>query len=234
MKQIRIILLLLFGFTFILNANDEDFFNKVNNYYNDQKFKKVEKLCLRELKSNPTSLNALFFLSAVYIFTDEHEEADPWIKRFESTYNTLDSLKSIEDGIDVNTIDIRHVGLYYIIGQKHVLDENYNNAIYWLRLSITTYSSDPMLNFYLGLSYMKTQDFENALKYFVKYRELAPDEPSGYYNIACVYALQNDIENSISWLKQAIKNYPQFKEDIKLDEDFDLIRTSAQFEELLK
>jgi hypothetical protein len=56
-----------------------------------------------------------------------------------------------------------------------------------------------------------------------------------YYNKACNYALQNNLELAIDNLKKAIEFVPQKYQNLaKTDPDFDKIRGEKQFQELLQ
>ena len=63
--------------------------------------------------------------------------------------------------------------------------------------------------------------------------KLRPNDPEVYYNIACIYAKQNMINESIDYLKQAIKkgfhNYDLIKNDIDLKN----IRNTSYVSELI-
>jgi Tfp pilus assembly protein PilF len=53
-----------------------------------------------------------------------------------------------------------------------------------------------------------------------------PEFLDAFYNKACCYASQNQIDLAVDCLQQAIDLDPQCKENAKTDTDFDLIRES--------
>jgi len=60
------------------------------------------------------------------------------------------------------------------------------------------------------------------------------DNPSVYYNVACIYAIQNKPEESVEWLKKAVeKGFSDWKH-IKTDSDLDNIRGSIYYKEFVK
>ena len=61
-----------------------------------------------------------------------------------------------------------------------------------------------------------------------------PDNPSVYYNIACIYANQNKPEESVVWLKKAVEKGFNDWEHIKTDSDLDNIRSSSYYKEFIK
>lgn len=72
--------------------------------------------------------------------------------------------------------------------------------------------------------------FDDAIYYYKKVLKARPDyNPATYYNIACFYALQNNVEESIIWLKKAIKNGYKNWKLIKTDKDLANIRSSSYY-----
>ena len=63
---------------------------------------------------------------------------------------------------------------------------------------------------------------------------MKPDDPNAYYNKACTYALQNNIELALENLQKAINLDIQYKDMAKTDTDFDNISHNQQFQELLR
>ncbi|TAG69852.1 MAG: tetratricopeptide repeat protein [Oscillatoriales cyanobacterium] len=77
--------------------------------------------------------------------------------------------------------------------------------------------------------------YEEAINYFDKALEINPDYAASiYYNKACIYALQGNVELSVENLRRAIQLEPEeYRELAKTDADFDGIRGDARFQELL-
>ena len=63
--------------------------------------------------------------------------------------------------------------------------------------------------------------------------EIDPESANAYYNLACCYALQNNLEKSLEKLSQAINLDSQCREDAKTDTDFDQIRSDRRFQDLI-
>jgi len=55
-----------------------------------------------------------------------------------------------------------------------------------------------------------------------------------YYNYACLYGLQSKVSESIKYLKLEIEEDLKYKKMARTDKDFDLIRDTPEFRELLK
>jgi len=97
----------------------------------------------------------------------------------------------------------------------------------------------------LGVLYWKLKRFEEAERAFEEaleiYKELADKNPevynpvvaNGWYNKACFDSLRNNKEKSIEFLKRAIDLDKTCLENARTDEDFDNIRNSKEFKELI-
>jgi tetratricopeptide (TPR) repeat protein len=64
--------------------------------------------------------------------------------------------------------------------------------------------------------------------------KLQPDNAGIYYNIACLFAIQNNREHAVEWLRRAVeKGYDKW-DKIKTDPDLENIRDSAYYQEIIK
>ena len=63
---------------------------------------------------------------------------------------------------------------------------------------------------------------------------LWPDIPDIYYNIACIFARQDRVEDAVVWLKKAIKRGYKNWNVIKTDRDLDTIRGSSYYKDLIR
>lgn len=64
--------------------------------------------------------------------------------------------------------------------------------------------------------------------------EIQPEDNSLYYNIACLYSIQNNITESIKWLSQSIdKGYNNWNL-LQNDKDLENVREASDFKILLK
>ncbi len=62
----------------------------------------------------------------------------------------------------------------------------------------------------------------------------APTVINAWYNKACAYALQGNIEQVVENLQAAINLNPKYREMAKTDSDFDSIRDDARFQALIQ
>jgi tetratricopeptide (TPR) repeat protein len=87
----------------------------------------------------------------------------------------------------------------------------------------------------LGIIFARQGNFEKAISHYHQVMRLNPDLSAAvYYNIACIYARQNKIEESIAWLKKAVDKGFKRWNLIKIDEDMENIRGSSYYKEIIK
>jgi hypothetical protein len=67
---------------------------------------------------------------------------------------------------------------------------------------------------------------------FKKTLALQPDNPHLYYDIACVYALQKEVSESVDWLRRAIEKGFDDWNLIKSDKKLEAIRGPSEFKDL--
>ena len=64
--------------------------------------------------------------------------------------------------------------------------------------------------------------------------ELDPDHPKPYYNLACVYSLQNRNAEALPLLAKAIALNQALREEARKDPDLDPLRNDSEFQKLLR
>jgi tetratricopeptide (TPR) repeat protein len=76
---------------------------------------------------------------------------------------------------------------------------------------------------------------KEAIASYDKALEIKPDKHEAFYNKACYYALQSQIDKAIQNLQQAINLNPdECREIAKTDSDFDSIRSHTRFQALIQ
>ena len=218
----------------IQGAFSTDFYGKMLTLYEKKDFKTIEQECSKEIKHSPRSLDTYYFLAAIHLYEGKQDKAKPYIEKFQKYHAEMENKESQKTGHPVMLIDARYTGLYFEIGKSRFMDARYADAIPWLLKAKSTFYKDPMLNFFLGISYKQTKDYDEAIKYLKRQLEYAPEEPSPYYNIACVYAEQGKTREAIASLKKAVEAHPEFKDQARNDKDFDKIRNTKEFMALIK
>jgi tetratricopeptide (TPR) repeat protein len=72
-------------------------------------------------------------------------------------------------------------------------------------------------------------DHKKAQTYYQRVLEMNAELPAPYYNIACGFARQGKIEESLQYLDIAIRLDPAFHSEVFDDVDFDRIRNTDSF-----
>jgi Flp pilus assembly protein TadD len=116
---------------------------------------------------------------------------------------------------------------YKNIGQYQRAIEDYNEAIHLKSDLAEAYYNRGTAYFYLSKYNKAREDFNEAVR-------LKPDDPHAYYNYACLFALKKDATQACKWLQLAIERGLNDWKHIKEDKDFDNIRKTECFINLLK
>ena len=83
-----------------------------------------------------------------------------------------------------------------------------------------------------GLTYELYGNMEEALNWYNKDLEVEEYEWT-YYGIASIYGRRGDIDNTVKYLKKAIEINPEVKEEAKTEKDFNPVKSSKDFENLI-
>jgi tetratricopeptide (TPR) repeat protein len=79
----------------------------------------------------------------------------------------------------------------------------------------------------------KLKRYDDALNTYDQTIELQQDNSFAWYRRACIYALQNNVEQAIKNLQYAIELKPnQWRELAKTDSNFEQIREHERFQQL--
>jgi tetratricopeptide (TPR) repeat protein len=74
---------------------------------------------------------------------------------------------------------------------------------------------------------------DRALEWARRALDIEPDEPQILYNVACVYALQNKIDEALGCLEQAVQHGYHHKAWIEHDADLNPLRADPRYQALL-
>ncbi|MFX1478503.1 MAG: tetratricopeptide repeat protein [Promethearchaeota archaeon] len=84
-----------------------------------------------------------------------------------------------------------------------------------------------------GAAYAMLEKYDKAIECYDKSLEIDMDLSIGWYNKACLESLRNNKENSIKYLKKAISLEKTCINDAITEEDFENIRDSNEFKEII-
>lgn len=96
-----------------------------------------------------------------------------------------------------------------------------------------------------SVAFYKVKDYSNFLIITRKLDSLRPSHPTYTYNLACAYALNNDVSNGLNTLKnvilmnnktsfedepdlESLKNFKEFDDLVELKKDLNLIKSTSK------
>ena len=86
----------------------------------------------------------------------------------------------------------------------------------------------------ISTAYLRTKQFDLALKYLNILKSINPSRPLLHYNLACYYSLLGKPAMGMEALKEAIQNGFNDQEMLKNDPDIKKLRQNNQFGEVQK
>jgi|GEM_PF-1836498 len=81
----------------------------------------------------------------------------------------------------------------------------------------------------LGIAYYNQQDYAQAILAFQKALEIKPEFENPIFDMACAYSLMRDKTNALAYLQKSIALNPTWKEEAKIDTDFEWLWADADF-----
>jgi tetratricopeptide (TPR) repeat protein len=86
----------------------------------------------------------------------------------------------------------------------------------------------------LGVVYMKKKVYKWAIIRLNEALKIKYNYPDAHYNLACIYAQNNDFNRSVSYLKKAVKVNPQVRKWAANDNDLKVLADLPEFKKLLE
>jgi tetratricopeptide (TPR) repeat protein len=86
----------------------------------------------------------------------------------------------------------------------------------------------------LGVIYMGEKQYKRAIMRFNDALNIKHDYPDAYYNLACLYAQENDATRSLLYLKNAIEFNPEVRHWAENDGDLKTMAELPEFKKLLE
>ncbi|MHA1809856.1 MAG: tetratricopeptide repeat protein [Candidatus Heimdallarchaeaceae archaeon] len=171
--------------------------------------------CYQKLvEINPEDAKAWRSLGVAFGKQDNHEKALECFKR----------LVEIEPEDAIAWINL---------GIAYERQDNLKKAIECYQKALEINQEDTVAWNSVGIAYLKQNNLKKAFKCFQKAVELEPKNAGALYNIACLNALQNENVKAIKDLKKAIEFDEKYCEMAKEDSDFDNIKDTKEFKELV-
>jgi protein O-mannosyl-transferase len=151
------------------------------------------------------------------------------IQKFQTEFYA--ELDAIKNEIEQTPSDHK---LYYKLGRLYEKDKNSTTAMKYYQKALSLQPDFiPALR---KLAYYNAQkeNYENAIQLFTQLIRIQPEESNLYYNVACLYAKQNKVKESLKWLSASLeKGYDNY-ELIRTDPDLKNARTSSEFKKVIQ
>ena len=228
------------AFTFSI-ARAQDFYSLNESLLAVNNLDKVKRNSLIELDSQQDSIEAIYFMAMATI--RQTSSSDPtkiyannnYVEKFQVLYRKHAKSQKLMYGNQIMVADTRFFKIFYYLGLKYLYQQDYAKAAEWLNLAKFGYSDNPNLNFNfeIGTSYYALKNYDEAMKYFKAALKLKPDHSDALYNIACIYSIMSKPDESIKRLDKAMHLDPKYKDIASKDSDFDNIRKTQQYQQLM-
>ena len=100
-------------------------------------------------------------------------------------------------------------------------------------LSACDSKNEAETDYNLGNKYASQGKLEDAITAYQQAIQIAPNLAPAHYNPACIYLLKNEQAQAIEWLQKVIVLDAGWIDKSKTDSDFDNIRQSPEFQQLI-
>ena len=198
---------------------------------------------------NPTNADMANNLIMLYTYLNEFDSAKIYYQRNIDLYpgnpamlnnfgNFYFNIKSYDSAIAVYkkaiAADPEYVISYNNMGAVYNEVEQYDSAVHYYKKAIALDPEYVNAHFNMGLSYLNFEQVDSAIKYFNSAIGLNPQQEYYYYFLSCAYALNKQTQKSLDNLRTALeKGFKDFYEVLH-DEDLKSIRSTKEYEELVK
>ena len=125
------------------------------------------------------------------------------------------------------------VSLYLGLGRKAEAETAARHCLRVLEKHLELHPDDARAVYLGAVVWTQVGDTQRALEWAGQAMTMDPEEPLTLYNVACVYALQNQLEQALDCLEQAVSHGFRHKEWVQHDADLTSLRGLARFDALL-
>lgn len=121
------------------------------------------------------------------------------------------------------------------LGLLYLLLKKYDLAIEQLEAAAPRMPDNAAVLNNIGVCYIRLHRYEDARQKLLALIQREPRRAAAYFNVAMSYALQNDVTNAISWIKQgAAQCTPVDVQRFLPDQDFDPLRDKPEFQAMVR
>lgn len=203
----------------------------------------------KALKIDPNDILVRFNLANTLALADRLDEAmRQYAKIVENnpehkeSQNAFDETRRLVNAIEIEIrrvenllyFDSENPNLLNELGDLHTNRGTFEKAAKYFHKLVSLYPEHLGALNKAAAAFSRAKNYEQARLLFEKVVSLAPNSPEGYYNVACMYSRLNQTGKGIKWLKLAVaKGYDKWPK-IKIDEDLENLRNTAEFKTFIE
>ena len=225
-----------------INPQDSDAYNNLGNIMlATGNYNEAERNYMESLRIDPHQAHAYNNLGTLFKYKNNIKKAIEYYQvAIHEDPALIDALKNLEIArgkqkrleevlIRIKEsvkADPQNPLLYTMLGNTNASLGEYDESIVQYQKALSIVPNYIQAMYGLALIYSNQQDYKRALDSLQNIRQLRPDNPLIYYNIACIYAKQNMTKECIGFLNQAIDKGFKDWDQIKKDPDLSNIRNT--------
>ena len=155
------------------------------------------------------------------------------MEKAQLSFGTRNYIKSLNYSEKIIRFDQRYAPAWNIKGAALSKLEKYEDAMKCYDKALEIDGRNTLAWYNKGTALSKLGKYEDAIECYDKALEIDMNYASAWYNKASLESLRNNKQESIKYLKKAIELDEMYIEESKLEPDFDNIRDSDEFKELI-
>lgn len=200
-----------------VNNDETEYFSGTSQYENIDKSKEysAEDEGIEEISNNNISDRERELYNSAY-----------------TTFFTGDYAGAVSKGDEIVTEFPESYLGYNIRGIAKAYNGNFDGGMSDIDKSLSIKPDYGYGRFNKALTYELYGQFDNALEWYNKALEIE-DYVWTYYGIASIYGRRGDVSNTVEYLKKAIEIDSAVKQEARTESDFDPVRNSKDFKELI-
>ncbi len=190
-----------------------------NNYslllYDLKRYKEAEEQNKKAIELNPASADA--YINYGYLLYN--------LERYQESISAY--RKSSVCNSDTSSV-YKWIAFIYYTNLKQ-----YDSSAYYYQKVFRNDKNDTSSLEKYAYSLLRLNKIPESIKAFETETERFPDYPWGYYNLCCVYSLQNEKGNALPYFNKSLQKGMELPEHWQIDTDLDNIRTMPEFKTIL-
>lgn len=164
---------------------------------------------------------------------DKNIQLEEQYKQAESLFRNKQYANSIEKADKIIEQDAKFYKAYNIKGIALCYSNNYEEGMKNIDKSLELSPDYGYARFNKALAYELYGKYDEALLWYDKDLEIE-NYVWSYYGKASIYGRRGDVPNTVKYLKTALDISPEIKSTAREERDFDPVRASEEFQDLVK